>query len=112
MDDHWRRDPGVESGVIWSNAIIWGTAVNVNETAWGSAIIWGTNTSWSSAIIWGTNVVWTDPQSWADAIIWGTDTIGQSNGTAIIWGTTSGMNAQNTAWQNLSSGSSTAAKSQ
>ena len=72
----------------------------------------GTNTSWSSAIIWGTNVVWTDPQSWADAIIWGTDTIGQSNGSAIIWGTTSGMNARNTAWQNLSSGSSTTAKSQ
>ena len=99
-------------GVIWSNAIIWGTTVDVNETAWGSAIIWGTNTSWTSAIIWGTNVVWTDPQSWADAIIWGTNSIGQSNGSAIIWGTTSGMNAQNTAWQNLSSGNSTAAKSQ
>ena len=99
-------------GVIWGDAIMWGTTANVNEAAWGTAIMWGTNnTSWTSAIMWGTNVVWTNPESWANAIMWGTNTIGQDNGTAIMWGTTSGLNAQNSAWQTLS-GSSTTAKSQ
>ena len=99
--------------MIWGNAIVWGTdgqrqrdRLGIRRSS-GAAIPVG-----AARIIWGTNVVWTDPQSWADAIIWGTDTIGQSNGSAIIWGTTDGMNAQNTAWKNLSDGSSTAAKSQ
>jgi len=98
-------------GVVWGNAIMWGTSVNVNEAAWGSAIMWGTNSSWTSAIMWGTNVVWSNPESWATAIMWGTNTIGQDNGSAIMWGTTSGMTAENTAWQTLS-GSSTTAKGQ
>jgi serine protease AprX len=99
-------------GVIWGDAIMWGTTANVNEAAWGTAIMWGTNnTSWTSAIMWGTNVVWTNPESWANAIMWGTNTIGQDNGSAIMWGTTSGLTAQNSAWQTLT-GNSTAAKSQ
>ena len=97
--------------VIWGSTIMWGTTVNINETAWGSTIMWGTATSWSSTIMWGTNLVWTDPQSWANTIMWGTNTVGQHDGDTIMWGTTSGMTAQNTAWQHLS-GSSTAAKSQ
>jgi serine protease AprX len=98
-------------GIIWGSSIMWGTTIQVNETAWGSSIMWGTGTSWGSSIMWGTNVVWSDPQSWADSIMWGTNTIGQDNGSSIMWGTTSGMTAQNTAWQTLT-GSSTAAKSQ
>ena len=38
----------------------------------------------------------------------GTDSIGQSNGSAIIWGTTSGMNAQNTVWKDQGPSNNTA----
>jgi hypothetical protein len=86
--------------IVWGNQIMWGTTVNVNETAWGNQIMWGTTVPWSGANTWGSNLVWNDPQSWANAIIWGTDYIGQSNGTAIIWGT-SGSTPQTTAWGNL-----------
>jgi serine protease AprX len=97
--------------VVWGSTIMWGTAVNVNETAWGSTIMWGTSSSWGSTIMWGTNVVWTEPQSWANSVVWGDQTVGQANGDTIMWGTTSGMNAQNAAWKNLS-GSSISAKNQ
>jgi hypothetical protein len=36
-------------------------------------------------------------------VIWGSSEIGQSNGSTVIWGSTAGMNAQNVAWQPLSS---------
>ena len=90
--------------------ILWGTTLDVNQTAWGSVILWGTDTTWSNVILWGTNVVWTDPQTWANTIVWGSDAIGYDYGNVILWGTTGGLTAETTAWRDLGGGTKATAQ--
>jgi hypothetical protein len=96
--------------IIWGNAVIWGSTVDMNHAAWDEAVIWGSHDDsaviWGShdeAVIWGSSdLVWTDPSSWATAVIWGSDAIGTrsaSSDEAVIWGSTDGMNEENTVWK-------------
>jgi subtilisin family serine protease len=92
----WRQQ------VIWGTAVIWGSTLEVNQTAWGSAVIWGSQTTWADAVIWGsTDPVWDDPHSWGSAVIWGSNSIGVMNDDAVIWGSTDGMTPETAAWSNL-----------
>jgi serine protease AprX len=65
----------LDSGSLWTNAVIWGSAVvwgsnvilNGNAVVWGSAVIWGSQTSSGFAVIWGSDSVFSrsDPFSFS-----------------------------------------------